>query len=313
MKKLTVFMLAALAIVACKPKDEPKPEPQPEPTPSESLTITPKTAELEVGDSVTLTANKACSFAVAQEGVVTLTPAEDGLSVKVTAVAVGNAIITATAGEQTAKAAISVKAPSLKVDYSEVWPIILDETQFTEWKDLVKADFRPDDVTKFLYVWAAGETYAAEDALGLNYYGHDGYTALRVVAPDDWSGCGFCMVDSAAAAPMTDLVAAINAEPDKYFLHLGMRATTKGNHQFYIFNDAATSFAIGTATIEAGEVFGDFTRDGSWAGFDIPMTMFTTYLSTYEPAAGHNIFCVLSGNNRGSQLNMDAVFFYKKK
>ncbi len=309
--KLTALMLAALAIVACEPKNEPKPEP--EPTPTTELTITPKTAELEVGQSVTLTANLACSFTVAPEGVVTLTPAEDGLSVKVTAVAVGNAIITATAGEQTAKAAISVKAPTVQVDYSEVWPIILDETQFTEWQDLIKGDFRPDDVTKFLYVWAAGETYAQGEGTGLNYYGHDGYTSLIVVAPDSWSGCGFCMVDSVAAAPMKDLVAAINAEPDKYFLHLGMKATTQGNHQFYIFNDAATSFAIGTKTIEAGEVFGDFTRDGSWAGFDIPMTMFTTYLSTYEPAAGHNIFCVLSGDSRGSQLNMDAVFFYKKK
>lgn len=47
MKKLTVFMLAALAIVACKPKEEPQPNPQP--TPTTELTITPKTAELEVG------------------------------------------------------------------------------------------------------------------------------------------------------------------------------------------------------------------------------------------------------------------------
>ncbi len=309
MKKLMILAVAALAVIACKPKNDPEPGP----TPTTELTLTPKTAELEVGQSVDLTANMACTFTVGQEGIVTITPANDSMSVKVTAIAVGNAIITATAGEQTAKAAISVKAPTLQVDYSEVWPIILDETQFTEWKDLIKADFRPDDVTKFLYVWASGETYAQGDGLGLNYYGHDGYTSLVVVAPEDWSGCGFCMMDSAAAAPMTDLVAAIKAEPDKYFLHLGMKATRAGNHQFYIFNDAATSFAIGTATIEAGEVFGDFTRDGSWAGFDIPMTMFTTYLSTYEPAAGHNIFCVLSGNNRGSQLNMDAVFFYKKK
>ena len=313
MKKLMILAMAALAVVACQPKEDPQPEPQPEPTPSESLTITPKTAELEVGDSVTLTANKACVFTVAQEGVVTLTPAEDGLSVKVTAVAVGNAIITATAGEQTAKAAISVKAPTIKVDYSEVWPIILDDTQFTEWKEIIKGDFRPDDITKFLYVWAAGETYAAGEGMGLNYYGHEGYTSLTVVAPADWSGCGFCLTDSASAAPLKDLVEAIKADPDKYFLHLGMKATTQGNHQFYIFNDAATSFAIGTKTIEAGEVFGDFTRDGSWAGFDIPMTKFITYISTYEPAAGHNILCALSGNNRGSQLNMDAVFFYKKK
>ncbi|MCQ2183649.1 MAG: hypothetical protein MJY89_09675, partial [Bacteroidales bacterium] len=159
-----------------------------------------------------------------------------------------------------------------------------------------------------------GETYAAGDGLGLNYYGHEGYTSLTVVAPADWSGCGFCLTDSASAAPLKDLVEAIKAEPDKYFLHLGMKATTQGSHQFYIFNDEiANSFTIGTKTITAGEVFGDFTRDGSWAGFDIPMTMFITYISTYEPAAGHNILCALSGNTRGSQLNMDAVFFYKKK
>ena len=91
-----------------------------------------------------------------------------------------------------------------------------------------------------------------------------------------------------------------------------MKATTQGNHQFYTFNTAATSFAIGTATIEAGQVIGDFPRDGAWYEFDVPMATFAQALATTPFPTGGNIFCALSGAAVGSQLNLDAVYFYEK-
>ena len=118
--------------------------------------------------------------------------------------------------------------------------------------------------------------------------------------------------DTFRAAAAEQLRQAIVANPDKYFLHIAMKATTQGNHQFYTFNDAVTSFAIGTATIEAGAVMGDFKRDGSWAEFDIPMANFAAALANIPFPTGGNIFCALSGAAVGSQLNLDAVYFYEK-
>ena len=163
-----------------------------------------------------------------------------------------------------------------------------------------------------MYIWAAGETYAAGEGTGLNFHGNtEGYVALTVAAPQGWSGLGFCLGEASAAAA-EQLRQAIVANPDKYFLHIAMKATTPGNHQFYTFNDAVTSFAVGTATIEAGAVIGDFTRDGSWAEFDVPMANFAAALANIPFPTGGNIFCALSGAAVGSQLNLDAVYFYEK-
>ena len=139
---------------------------------------------------------------------------------------------------------------------------------------------------------------------------NEGYVALTV-ANIGWSGCGFCLGEASAAAA-EQLRQAIVANPDKYFLHIAMKATTPGNHQFYTFNDAVTSFAVGTATIEAGAVIGDFTRDGSWAEFDVPMANFAAAMANLTFPTGGNIFCALSGNATGSQLNLDALYFYEK-
>ena len=164
-----------------------------------------------------------------------------------------------------------------------------------------------------MYIWAAGETYVAGEGTGLNFHGNsEGYVALTVAAPAGWSGLGFCIERPESVTAAESLRQAIIANPDKYFLHIGMKATTPGNHQFYTFNDAATSFAIGTATIEAGAVVGDFPRDGSWYEFDVPMSTFANALAGLTFPTGGNIFCALSGAQTGSQLNLDALYFYEK-
>ena len=166
-----------------------------------------------------------------------------------------------------------------------------------------------------LDIWAAGETYKAGEATGKNYFGNtEGYVALIAVCPDSWCGGGFVMHNAESIQAMKDLRDAIIATPDKIFLHIGMKATTTANYQFYTFETATTSFAIGTATIEAGSVVGDFPRDGEWYGFDIPMAQFVSEISAVTiKDNGHYILSFLGGNNPGSQLNLDAVYFYEKE
>ena len=305
--KFFATALAVLALVgftACEPQN-----------PAEPLELTETSVTMKVGETHQLTANVAVeSWTSSNEAVATVA---DGL---VTAVSAGNAIISATAAGVTKTCVVLVEASgstgnngtTAQVKGTKIWPIVLDAVTAEANASKIVGDLRIDDTNNFLYIWAAGETYVAGEGTGLNFHGNtEGYVALTVAAPQGWSGLGFCLGEASAAAA-EQLRQAIVANPDKYFLHIAMKATTPGNHQFYTFNDAVTSFAVGTATIEAGAVIGDFTRDGSWAEFDVPMANFAAAMANLTFPTGGNIFCALSGNATGSQLNLDAVYFYEK-
>lgn len=304
--KIFAAALAVFALVgftACE-----KPE-------SEKLELTETSISMKVGETHQLVANVTVeTWTTSEEKVATVD--NKGL---VTAVAEGTAIISATANGLTKTCVVKVEkegqggGDAKTVKGSQIWPIVLDGVTYETCASKVVADFRIDDSVNNLYVWASGETYAAGEGTGVNFFGNnEGYVSLTVVAPAGWSGCGF-NIGAANISKMKELRDAIVASPDDFYLHLAMKATTTGNHQFYTFAEKATSFAVGTATIEAGAVIGDFTRDGAWHEFDVPMAQFAAALSKVNiPDAGLDIFSCLSGAQAGSQLNLDAVYFYKK-
>ncbi len=307
--KICAFALAALTLFglnACKDKNDD----------NKNLELTPSSATLKVGETQQLVANITVDeWKSSKEEVATVS--NSGL---VTAVAEGTAIISATAGGTTKTCVVKVTAQgggdqggSKEVKGSQIWPIVMDATTAEKVQSKIVGDFRIDDTNNFLYIWSAGETYVAGEGTGLNFFGNsDGYVSLQVAPNTTWSGCGFFIGATAVKAAET-LRQAIVADPDNYYLHIGIKATTQGNHQLYTFGTAETSFAIGTATIEKGAVIGDFTRNGAWYEFDVPMAQFATALSKASlKADGDNILCALSGGNAGSQLNLDAVYFYKK-
>lgn len=308
--KFFAAAMAALALVgfsSCEDKNDD----------NKSLELTETSISMKVGETHQLVANVTVeTWSTSDEKVATV---DKGM---VTAVAEGTAIISATAKGTTKTCVVKVtkegqgggdKPSTAEVKGSQIWPVVLDGVTYETCASKVVADFRVDDTNNFLYVWASGETYSAGDGTGVNFFGNnEGYVSLTVVAPAGWSGCGF-NVGAANISKMKELRDAIVASPDDFYLHLAMKATTTGNHQFYTFAEKATSFAVGTATIEAGAVIGDFTRDGAWHEFDVPMAQFAAALSKVNiPDAGLDIFSCLSGAQAGSQLNLDAVYFYKK-
>ena len=314
-------VFAALALVgftAC--------EPQPTPDEVVSVVLDQTALTLEVGATATLKATVDPAGATVEWASQdpTVASVADGV---VTGLAAGNTIIVASAGGKMASCIVKVNAAgtpgtgdnpgggnttAAQVKGTKIWPIVLDAVTAEANASKIVGDLRIDDTNNFLYIWAAGETYVAGEGTGLNFHGNtEGYVALTVAAPAGWSGLGFCLGEPSALVAES-LRQLIVANPDKYYLHIGMKATTQGNHQFYTFNTAATSFAIGTATIEAGQVIGDFPRDGAWYEFDVPMATFAQALATTPFPTGGNIFCALSGAAVGSQLNLDAVYFYEK-
>ena len=304
--KFFATAIAALALVgftAC--------EPQPEVEPLELSAIS---ISLKVGETHQLTANVEVEvWASSNEAIAVVA---DGL---VVAVAEGNAIISATAAGVTKTCVVLVEADQTQggaaaLKGSQFWPIAIDGATADANASKLVADFRPDDIGKFLYVWDA--TYVANDnPTGLNFHGNtEGFTALTV-STLGWAGCGYCLTESdggktweAAEA----LRAAIVANPDDYYLHIALKSTDKASHCFYIFGSEATKFVIGSTAVYDGPLYEDFTRNGEWAEFNIPMSRFATALATTTCVAGVNVFVALTEGTAGAQLNMDAVYFYKK-
>lgn len=306
--KIFAAAMAALALVgfsSCKDKNDD----------NKSLELTETSISMKVGETHQLVANVTVeTWTTSEEKVATVD--NKGL---VTAVAEGTAIISATANGQTKTCVVKVEkegqggGDTKSVKGSQIWPIVLDAVTAEANKSLIVGDLRTDDTNNFLDVWAAGETYVAGEGTGMNFFGNsEGYVALQVAPNMTWSGGGFRLGD-ASVKVAEELRQAIVADPDNYYLHIGIKATTTGNHQFYTFGEDETSFAIGTGTIEKGTVIGDFTRDGAWYEFDVPMAQFANTLAKMTfPAKNTYILCMLSGAQAGSQLNLDAVYFYKK-
>ena len=307
--KTNKFFATALAVLAlagftaCEPKN-----------PAEPLELTETSVTMKVGETHQLVANVAVeSWTSSNEAVATVA---DGL---VTAVSAGNAIISATAAGVTKTCVVLVEADQTQgggasLKGSQFWPIAIDGTTADANASKLVGDFRPDDVGKFLYVWDA--TYVAnENPTGLNFHGNtDGFTALTV-STLGWAGCGYCLTETDASKAWEAaeaLRAAIVASPDDYYLHMALKSTDNASHCFYIFGSEATKFVIGSTAVYDGPLYEDFTRNGEWAEFDIPMSRFATALATTTCAAGVNVFVALTEGTAGAQLNMDAIYFYKK-
>ena len=325
--KFFAVALAALTLVgfnACKPGQQGGGSEDPDQPGQEATLALDKTSlSLEVGEEATITATIEVSFESANPAVATVTPANDGKSAKVTAVAEGNAIITAKSqGGQTKTCVVAVKKKGGEggagnaIVAKRIWPIILDGITAETNANLIAGDIRPDPENgNNLDIWASGETYIAGAGTGANYFGNnEGYVSLIVAAPAGWSGGGFNIGKATSLQAMKDVKDAIVANPDNIFLHIGMKATTEGNHEFYLFGSDATAFNIGKAAVEKGSVIGDFTRDGAWHGFDVPMAQFANVISGISISeTGQYVLSFLSGGAVGSQLNLDAVYFYEKK
>lgn len=311
--------LALVGLTSCEPKNPT--------TEVLSVVLDQTSLVLEVGATATLVATVDPAGAtvewVSQDP--TVASVANGV---VTALAEGNTIIVATAGGKMASCIVKVNAAGNPngngngngngtagaLKGSQFWPIAIDGTTADANASKLVADFRPDDVGKFLYVWDA--TYVANDnPTGLNFHGNtEGFTALTV-SNLGWAGCGYCLTESdgsKAWEAAEALRAAIVESPDDYFLHIALKATDNASHCFYILGSEATKFVLGSKSVYDGPVYKDFTRNGEWAEFDIPMAQYAAALSTTTCVAGVNVFVVLTEGTQGAQLNMDAVYFYKK-
>ena len=310
--KFFAVALAALALVgmnACKDPNKPV-----DPEQEDALTLDQTSVQLKVGETATVKATVEATWTSSDAEVATV--AGNGKEAVITAVKEGSAVVSATTkGGQTKTCIVSVKKggsdpQGKQLKGSQVWPVILDGTTLEANQSKVVASFQPNDVDQFLYVWDG--TYEGSEATGLNFHGNsDGYLSMSVTSLG-WAGAGFCLTESGNGWEGAEaLRAAIVANPDQYFLHMAIKSTDNYAHCFYMFGSEATKFVLGNHSVYDGPIKADFTRDGSWQEFDIPMSQYATALANTTCAAGVNVFVMLTEGTQGAKLNLDAVYFYK--
>ena len=191
-----------------------------------------------------------------------------------------------------------------------VWPILMDDVTYAQKQQYVVSDFRPNDEDNNLYVWE--NTYVGANISGLNFYGNtEGYLALYV-SYMGWSGAGY-NVSGVSAQSAEALRQEIIANPSDYYLHFAIKSTDNYSHCFYFMDaeNAGAKLVIGSSSVYDGPVYADFTRDGAWHEFYIPMSQYAYALAQHEISTqyGANIFAFLSEGVQGAQLNLDAVYF----
>lgn len=195
-------------------------------------------------------------------------------------------------------------------------PVVIDEESAKAIEKKIVADLRVDDVNNFLYVWS--DTYVAGEGAGLNFYEGAGYTSL-VVGNVGWSGAGF--IHEAAAGELEPFV---NNDLDKWYFHLAYKTNDATvAHRVQILwgpKDATTDYAFAIAadfndngTIT--KVVNPISNNGKvvaneWNEYEIPLK--DMGIDFTQKLFATNYITVLSGGAAGTQLNLDAIFFYKK-
>lgn len=193
---------------------------------------------------------------------------------------------------------------------SEYVVLTLDEYTAASLGSKIKANYGPDDVTRFLYVWDG--TYVGGTCSGLNSYGQAAEWTSLVVTNVGWSGAGwFNGEDTPAFVSSTSELA-------DWKFHIAYKGPAGSAHIIILtWNGATYKFAIGNGQIEdAGVAYtaiaplsGTFEAN-VWNEYEVSLA--EAGLDYTQTGKKDNIVSVLSGGVQGTTLDVDAIFFYKK-
>ena len=222
----------------------------------------------------------------------------------------GQPVVDEVLGKYGSKALDANNKPTFDINANKDYVLIyLGDQEAAQMDGKILADYRVNDVNNFLWIWSG--TYASNptDTL-MNSFGYsEGYTSLNVTNVG-WSGLGFASQNQGKDLSMLD---------DTYYLHFAMKASDEEAHATHAVGVGDAHFAIGNQPFnDNGNTFGilgDYYRDGEWYNFDIPYSEIqaranpvfadpTNYLG--------NVISFLSGGVTGTELNFDAIFFYRK-
>ncbi len=202
MKTRSFLFASALVLLtlACGKTPEPDPQPQPQPQPQvvavSSVSLNKTTLTLEVGASETLTAtvkpdnatDKTVTWSTSNAAVATVSGG------KVVAVQVGEATITAKAGEKEASCKVTVNAAVVAVE-----SVTLDKTAITlapSQSETLTATVAPEDATDKTVTWSTSNATVATVANGVVTARQDGEATITAKAGEKEATCKVTVITS---------------------------------------------------------------------------------------------------------------------
>ena len=190
----------------------------------------------------------------------------------------------------------------------------MDDITYEKIASKVVADFRPDEVANFFYIW--DNTYVVGTTQGLNFYGEtEAWVSLDVLNSWGWSGCAYNVVDLESLNKLS----AIMADPENYYFHIVMKSTDNASHLLCLDGTVGSAkICVGeSAFVDGGHTYqpmAGLNRDGSWNEIEICMADLLEQGLTYanNNTNSLNVLFFLSGGVSGTNLQFDAAFIYKK-
>ncbi len=202
---------------------------------------------------------------------------------------------------------------------SNYYLIVMDGVTSEKIASKVVADYRPDGEGKNLWVWDG--TYEGGTTSGLSFYGlTEGWVCLKVTTVG-WSGAGWQVNNIEGKAPDWLKMKDLATDTDKYYLHIGYKGAA-GQAHIIGFGYAAGGeykFAIGEGSLDdAGVTYNaiaPINNNGKfdskeWNEYEVKLSDMGIDFS--KDITDANVLWCLSGGETGKEINLDAVFVYKK-
>lgn len=189
--------------------------------------------------------------------------------------------------------------------------ISMDDITAAKINSKVIADFRPNESTNFFYIWA--NTYIYKYVTTTNFFGENQPWISLEVGTQAWAGGGFFTSNTRELNKLPQLL----ADTTDYRLHFAMKSTDTSVHLIGLSGLNNTEFAVGAQSFNDNGIYKsplcDFPRDGQWHSIEIPVSkLINKGLSYSSDIVDTNVFYILSGGIVGTDMELDAVFYYKK-
>lgn len=332
MKKLLIFAMAALTLVACKDKkDEPQPQPE------TKLTLNETEISVAVAATFQLTANMEVTWSTSDPEIATVS--ENGL---VQGIAKGDATITAKAVNSNELASCKVTvtdggvtpppanpyAEFAQLQGSAYYVFFLQEGATKYLGDKVIYNFGPNDHpdeaqegkrqgSRWLYVWS--DTFVGGTAVGTDPFDQaEGWTAL-VQNTVGWAGMGLCVAinddNNISGEGAAEDLAALSAikdhitNYDEWYLAVGLKNATQGAaYDFSLIGSNVGGTESGTGKITIAPA-----ATGEWVYKEYKLSDIAGLEFGEFTTNGSNILTIVANPYMaGAQLDLGYVFLYKK-
>lgn len=206
--------------------------------------------------------------------------------------------------------------PDSIMNASDFYCVFMGESEEATLGDKIKVPTMLRDYD----IWPAGETLAAADRLGVNAFGApESWIAFDHAGSAGWNGGAIVAILS-----QFETVPDLSVIDGAYTFHFALKSPNNqknaGISLFFYSEGSEVKYYFGPkSSAPADQIYGgDYAHDGEWHHFEIPVAdlLAKGYLWT-GPLTADNDRRYLIGfqgapHAVGTEINLDAMFFYKK-